>query len=312
MSLDPRLPLAIAAVAAPTLLAWNVAPSPTFLNQALALFLWGVFVAVAARRTPSREAWRDSAPLVAALALVGAAAAWAGGPGTLPTSLALSAVGAIAAAALLAAAGAAQRHTVEAEPVFAMVAAGLVVAGVAGAAIAVVQVFVPAWTDGDVIARSGLPGRAVGNLRQPNHLSSLLLWAAIAAVALVELKRLPRAAGALLCAAFVAAVVLTGSRTGLVGVLLLAAWGVADRRLAGGSRAGQGASDAGIGAAARAGQGDISSSRFGIWSNTLALITANPGSGVGFGHFNFAWTLTPFPGRPTAFFDHTHNLPLQL
>jgi hypothetical protein len=123
-------------------------------------------------------------------------------------------------------------------------------------------------------------------------------------------------------------VVLTGSRTGLVGVLLLAAWGVADRRLAGGSRllllaapllyaagawaAGQGASDAGIGAAARAGQGDISSSRFGIWSNTLALITANPGSGVGFGHFNFAWTLTPFPGRPTAFFDHTHNLPLQL
>ena len=26
----------------------------------------------------------------------------------------------------------------------------------------------------------------------------------------------------------------------------------------------------------------------------------------------FAWTLTPFPGRPIAFFDHTHNLPLQL
>ena len=33
---------------------------------------------------------------------------------------------------------------------------------------------------------------------------------------------------------------------------------------------------------------------------------------MGFGEFNFAWTLTPFPGRPTAFFDHTHNLPLQL
>jgi hypothetical protein len=33
---------------------------------------------------------------------------------------------------------------------------------------------------------------------------------------------------------------------------------------------------------------------------------------VGFGEFNLAWTLTPFPGRPTAFFDHTHNLPLQL
>jgi hypothetical protein len=58
--------------------------------------------------------------------------------------------------------------------------------------------------------------------------------------------------------------------------------------------------------------GDISSSRFGIWSNTLALIAAHPWVGVGFGEFNFAWTLTPFPGRPVAFFDHTHNLPLQL
>jgi len=33
---------------------------------------------------------------------------------------------------------------------------------------------------------------------------------------------------------------------------------------------------------------------------------------VGFGEFNLAWSLTPFPGRPVAFFDHTHNLPLQL
>jgi hypothetical protein len=30
------------------------------------------------------------------------------------------------------------------------------------------------------------------------------------------------------------------------------------------------------------------------------------------GEFNFAWSLTPFPHRPTAFFDHTHNLPLHL
>jgi hypothetical protein len=33
---------------------------------------------------------------------------------------------------------------------------------------------------------------------------------------------------------------------------------------------------------------------------------------VGWGNFNFAWSLTPFPQRHTAFFDHTHNLPLQL
>jgi hypothetical protein len=67
----------------------------------------------------------------------------------------------------------------------------------------------------------------------------------------------------------------------------------------------------GFGGAARASEGgDLSSSRFAIWSNTLALIAAHPLWGVGFGEFNFAWTLTPFPGRPTAYFDHTHNLPL--
>ena len=48
--------------------------------------------------------------------------------------------------------------------------------------------------------------------------------------------------------------------------------------------------------------------RFDIWSNALALIASHPWLGVGFGDFNFAWTLTPFPGRPTEFFDHTHNL----
>src|SRR5258706_14889961 len=56
---------------------------------------------------------------------------------------------------------------------------------------------------------------------------------------------------------------------------------------------------------------DISSSRFAIWSDTLSLIAAHPWLGVGWGEFNFAWSLTPFPHRPVAFFDHTHNLPLQ-
>jgi len=41
-------------------------------------------------------------------------------------------------------------------------------------------------------------------------------------------------------------------------------------------------------------------------------VARHPWAGVGFGGFNFAWTLTPFPHRALAFFDHTHNLPLQL
>ena len=41
------------------------------------------------------------------------------------------------------------------------------------------------------------------------------------------------------------------------------------------------------------------------------MIAAHPWAGVGWGEFNFAWSMTPFPDRPVAFFDHTHNLALQ-
>jgi hypothetical protein len=124
--------------------------------------------------------------------------------------------------------------------------------------------------------------------------------------------------------------VLTASRTGLVSVLLLALWGLADRRLSPRSRAlllaapllyalawwGMSAWAAAgahrFGGAERLAETDLSSSRLGIWANTLELIRQNPWGGVGFGEFNFAWSLTPFPGRPVAFFDHAHNLPLHL
>jgi hypothetical protein len=111
--------------------------------------------------------------------------------------------------------------------------------------------------------------------------------------------------------------------------VLLALWGVVDKRLSRFSRVllwlaplfyalcWMGMSEwTQAGSQAFAGgvqlhKSDPSSSRFGIWANTFELIKQNPWFGVGWGEFNFAWTLTPFPGRPTAFFDHTHNLPLQ-
>jgi hypothetical protein len=131
-------------------------------------------------------------------------------------------------------------------------------------------------------------------------------------------------------ALFIWAVVLTASRTGLVGVALLALWALADRRL---SRPARGlllatpllyaaawwgmawwaqASDHTFGGQQRLAEGDVSGSRFRIWADALQLIAQHPWTGVGWGNFNFAWSLTPFPQRHTAFFDHTHNLPLQL
>jgi hypothetical protein len=194
----------------------------------------------------------------------------------------------------------------------------------------VVQVFAPDWADGNWIAAASLPGRASGNLRQPNHLSSLLLWSFIAVAWLAESGTLRRSAATILAALFVFGIVLSASRTGIVGVIMLALWAVLDRRLSRATRtlllltpllyvvcwfglaAWAHESHQVFGGESRiTAEGDISSSRFAIWADTLSLIAQHPWLGVGFGEFNFAWSLTPFPHRPTAFFDHTHNLPLQ-
>jgi hypothetical protein len=153
-------------------------------------------------------------------------------------------------------------------------------------------------------------------------------------VALHELRRLPGLALAALLPLLVLAVELSASRTGAAGLLLLLLWAALDRHLSRTARVALLAtpllyllawaamawwgdvSQQALGASARAaaeGLGaDSPNARPNIWRNTLALIAANPWAGVGFGEFNLAWTLSEFTNRPTAFFDHSHNLPLQL
>ncbi|MDE2627957.1 MAG: O-antigen ligase C-terminal domain-containing protein [Burkholderiales bacterium] len=324
--------LACLALAAPTLLAFNLPPSSTFLNQAAALIGWGGWLALLAAALPV-SVWPRSGGLAAlqsalVLLLLAALASplWAG----LPWSLALSSAGMIAAALLAAQMGAAMQRGGLAQPAFRAFCIGLVVAGVASSVIGIVQVFAPGWADGEWIARSYIEGRAVGNLRQPNHLSSLLLWSTVAALWLGEARAVRRWGSALLALLFIFVIVLSGSRTGALSVVLLAGWGLLDRRLSRftrtllllaplvyaafwlGTSAWADHSHHVFGGETRfTTKGDISSSRYGIWADTLALIRMHPWAGVGFGEFNFAWTLTPFPGRPVAFFDHTHNLVLQ-
>ena len=328
------------ALAAPSLLAFNVPPSATLLNQLLAVAGWGGVLWVAAEARQVRWAGLlQQLPLPGAVGLLLLALVYAGAQG-LPSSLALQWALLLWLALLLFWVSWAGRlpDGQGGDGSAAAFASAMLLAGLLSAAVAMVQVFAPSWTswaDGHLIARSGLPGRAVGNLRQPNHLSSLLLWALIAWVPLANARswfarRLPDAVWAVLGMVLVLAVVLTASRTGTVGILLIAAWGVADKRLSRRVRlamlaaplvyllcwtlmASWAHSTANtFGGEVRLSEGDLSSSRFGIWANTLALIRANPWTGVGLGEFNFAWTLTPFPGRPVAFFDHTHNLPLHL
>jgi O-antigen ligase len=318
----------------PTLIALNAPPSPTALNQAAAWACWGLVTTYSTRSaaTEGGVATVLTAPLAFALTLsaLGGFAAWV--LGALPLGLAASGAATVFAAAAIAvlSASMAPQRTWWTWWFAAWIAAATL-NGLAGA----VQVFAPSWADGSWIAAAS-GGRAVGNLRQPNHLASLLLWGAVSVVALVDLGSLGRSlarrcAAALLFGFLVAAVMLTGSRTGMVGVLLLAVWGLADKRMSRFSRllllaaplvyaaawqlsalwsAAQ--SLPAIGAAQRVAQAEITTGRRQTWSNALTLIEQQPLTGTGFGEFNIAWTLTPFSKRWPEFFDHTHNLPLQV
>ena len=123
---------ALAAATGPTLLAYNVSPSPTFLNQAVALVLWGWFVVAAASAHPGTSsltrAAHDAALPLAALALLLLSVLWSWGPGALPSGLALSAIGLLLATLVLLLSGAAVRAGDQAVPVFALFCSGWVVA----------------------------------------------------------------------------------------------------------------------------------------------------------------------------------------
>ena len=317
-------------MALPTLIAFNVPPSATFFNQAAAFIGWGAFLLVLGTLLPS-DAWprsRGAIALLAALAIV-ALSALAAPLAAVPWTLALSAAGTIVSAVLVVAVAASVRRAGPAEAAFRAFCIALAVAGVASVVIGLIQVFAPRLADGSWIALATIVGRATGNVRQPNHLSSLLLWSVVAAVWLGETKALDGRIAVALTLAFIYVVVLSASRTGALGMLTLAGWGVLDRRLSRRARIvlmlapvlyalmwgamslwAEHNHQVFAGQARLAADGNISSNRFAIWSNALSLIASHPWLGVGFGDFNFAWTLTAFPDRPSEFFDHTHNLVL--
>lgn len=329
-------PLALIALLVPTLLAKSDPPSITFYNQVLGVFGWGLWMTALAwwigRADESKM--KASGPLqglsVVLWLCAGSAigSVWATG---LPLGLGLMAAGLALAAWLVMWTAWRAAHRIEAAELMDLVCAGLAWAGVIGVMLAVIQVFVPQLADGVLIAEPTTPGRAVGNLRQPNHFSTLLFWSACGAVWLGRRGRWPIEATQIMVVLCIGAMVWTASRTGTVAMVLLMLWGGRDKGLPRslrwlllGSLVVYGAWWMGMSWWSHAGEGhafagearlhdgsDISSSRFKIWANTLELIRQNPWTGVGWGEFNLAWTFTEFPGRPVAFFDHTHNVLMQ-
>ncbi len=322
---------ACAAIAVPTLIAPNLPPTATFFNQALALLGWGALLALiattlSARRGPWPTGLKALAVAMLLLLVTTLVSPWWT---SLPGSLALSTAGMIAAAMLAAIGGATLEQAACRTQAFRALCVGMLVAASANASIAVAQVYAAPWIDGFWIA-SVADGRAAGNLRQANQLCTVLLWGIIATLWLGETRTLRQLAVEPVGLLLMFGVVLSGSRTGIVGVLVVALWGLLDRSLSRRARASlllaplayallwAGAAawahfnEQVFGGAARyAAAGALTTSRWDLWANMIALIRDLPWLGVGPGELNLAWSLTEFSVRSGEFFDHAHNLPLQ-
>jgi O-antigen ligase len=330
-----RLIAFLLAVSFPIL--WNkpLPPAVTDMNQIAAVVGWGTLLCVFPAATGLRRNLRAAWPVVESLALCALACAWTLMTDALSTDPWVPTLGMLLIGILVVLHGAsAGLH--DPVPAFKPFAIALVAAGAGSALVGNVQIFAPDWADGEIISRTAWLNRASGNIGQPNHLADLLVWSLAATVPLAQERRggwHGRAVAAVLAAAalfIVLAIVATSSRTGIVGIGLLTAWGLADRRLAKGPRIALWLLPAATAAiwfgvqqwahakslpfslSARVGNGDVSAFRFNIWHDALALIAQNPWIGVGWGNFNFAWTLTPFGFRPEGPTDNAHDLPLHL
>lgn len=312
------------AVAAPLLITTTSVPDSVFYNQWLAWTAWAAWLTWSFANRGAGESIGDRGALVPAALMMGlllicTLCHGAAGPRW-------AEAGVVALALLLLVEGG--RNGAADFPAWCW---SWWVAGLGCSAIAVVQYFVPAWADGGWIASNTSPGRAIGNMRQPNHLATAVLCALTMTGWLGCTRRLAVWVVVVSSVVMVFAVALSASRTGALALGLVMWWALWDRHMPRAQRWAFALSPlvylafwaslstfASIehslfyGAERLRADGDISSSRFAIWRNALSMIVQQPWTGVGWGGFNFGWTFSPFADRPVAFFDHTHNIVLQL
>ena len=327
-----RLAAFIAAVSITLSIGPTGTPLVAIVHQIAAVLGWGLVLLMAPAPAPTWATLRAVGPLLAALALVAMGCLATILSGHLPSPPGAAMLGVILLSGAVALHGA-SAGTTASEDWFLPFAIALVIAGVLGAFIADIQIFAVHLADNFWIAIPGDAGRATGNIGQPNQFGDVLVWALTGLVALAEHparthpRALPARAGMSCVMLFVLlGIVLTGSRTALVSLAMLAAWGLLDRQLERFTRVALAVApgvaivlgilvrmntDATLFTRAAAGA-DVTSFRLDIWNDTLGMIGAQPWTGVGWGQFNFAWTLTPFASRLAGLVDNAHDLPLQL
>lgn len=319
------------ALALPMLMGFYLPPLATWLNQCLALLVWGGAVlglSSTAWDTPAGcRPWSPAAVAAGVLAAI----VLLNGLG-FGVSLAQPVIGcfSLVAAALIAQLGFRLAQQGQFEPLMLPVAWGLLWLGLLTAVACVMQVFLPQYCGNLILPGSRYAGRAVGTIGQPNLAATAMAWSIVAAGLLLQRGRLHRVWAVAGLVLLVLGIVLTASRMGLVwlGLMLLVAvlessWHREVRRLLAAALplalicwwlANQllNAQGADLALTQRTADWASSSSRTTLWRESLQMVIAQPLFGVGWADFSFAWTLTPFDGRGPRFHNHAHSLPLHL
>lgn len=337
-----------AAVVAPMLMGHWLPLGHGMLAQMLSVALWGLAAAAwASLPGPAAVPWRGLRPLLLAFGLLACGIAASALAHPTPPGVWLGSLGVVAAAALVAIAGAraARQRPEGAEWATRALMWGLAIAAIASLIVATLQLAAPGSAPALLVAAVRTPGRASGNMDQPNHLAILLLWAWLAVAAWPARAAeaapgpplpLPGASAAAtfatpagtsfaLAFALQAGLVATASRAGLLASMVIGLWAALDRRLprptawllwitalvgvamALGRAVATPAASLGAGASlVRPG------ARGGVFMDAVALISESPLTGVGWMEFQLAWSLAPLGDRGPRYFDHAHNLVMNL
>lgn len=319
----------LAAICLPWMLAKNVQPSATVWNIATAWILWGA----TGLFTPQSKEFlaksiRNNFLLIAFLTLL----VWISispllQDGPLDKGLAASLTIAAAAIILISSQKSDQAYF---SSTSITLAKGLVACGILGTAIGILQIYLPNYTDGQLIAHSHATGRATGNIRQPNHLALSIMWGCAGCAILIETKAAKFRSALALLTILTLGLNLAGSRTEFIISCLLPiyalifrkkfshqtrkalslipvftlSWSIALKfinRIFAPS----------VLTEMSAAQGNSDGGRFSIYIDALNIIKEHPLTGVGWGEFNYIWTLTPNPTRKASYFDNAHNIVIQ-
>jgi O-antigen ligase len=312
----------------PLVVAHQLPPQPTFVNQWLAGLAWLIVVALMiavgaenrarlAHRLNTARYWLAFWGVFCAVIVIDVA--------TKKTPLFIAAPGIAATMlALLIAWAATGLSRATLRVCFVAICVALAIAASLNSAVAMLQLIAPQWHDDQWIA-AVQGNRVYGNLRQPNLLALVSLFGLVAISAVFSKVRWIQA---VLVPLLTLAILASGSRAGMIGLALLVCAAAARwlfHRYASNASAQRVFTVAAVAGAVSLALISVlivvmvlydtrivsTQHRLLLWQNVLTLIANEPWFGVGFGQLNFAWTLTPFTERAPDVFDHAHNFALQ-